>query len=86
MGYNISILKLLYHGIMIIWVRCNQHKNYIYIYIQYSQSTYNQYFNIYIYIIFNQRTIEYDEPYFLQYEQLLIMNTQNYMEMIPINY
>ena len=82
MGYNISILKLLYHGIMIIWVRCNQHKNYIYI--QYSQSTYNQYFNIYI--IFNQRTIEYDEPYFLQYEQLLIMNTQNYMEMIPINY
>ena len=47
MGYNISILKLLYHGIMIIWVRCNQHKIYIYI----------------IYIA-NQRTIEYDEPYF----------------------
>jgi hypothetical protein len=84
MGYNISILKLLYHGIMIIWVRCNQHKNYIYIYNIANQHTTNTL--IYIYIIFNQRTIEYDEPYFLQYEQLLIMNTQNYMEMIPINY
>jgi hypothetical protein len=56
----------------------------IYIYNIANQHTTNTL--IYIYIIFNQRTIEYDEPYFLQYEQLLIMNTQNYMEMIPINY
>ena len=78
MGYNISILKLLYHGIMIIWVRCNQHKIYIY-----SQSTYNQYFNIYIYIInVRLRTMNH----ILQYEQLLIRNTHTYMEMIPINY
>ena len=57
MGYNISILKLLYHGIMIIWVRCNQHKIYIY-------NIANQHTTNTLIYIYNQRTIEYDEPYF----------------------